>query len=131
MKKSSKAHIRLGRRGEDAAARYLTGKGFEILGRNLLLKSAEIDILARDGATFVLVEVKTLRYRKDVEQRPGMHYTEDQRRRQRRAVSELQRKFADADFPFRHDLVEVFMGKLFPVAIRHHSDYYKYKHFPA
>ena len=131
MKKTSAAHIRLGRLGEEAAVRYLRGKGFEILGRNVALKSAEIDIFARDGASFVLVEVKTLRYRQEFEQRPGAHYTEEQRRRLRRAVSELQRKFSDADFPFRHDLVEVFMGRIFPVAIRHHTDYYKYKHFSA
>lgn len=131
MKKKSASHLLLGQRGERVAVRYLTGKGFEILGRNLHLKSAEIDILARDGASFVLVEVKTLRYRKEMDQRPGAHYTEEQRRRQRRAVTELQRKFTDADFPFRHDLVEVFMGKLFPVKIRHHADYYKYKPFPA
>ena len=131
MKKSSAGHIRLGRHGEEVAVRYLVGKGFEILGRNVKLKSAEIDILARDGSSFVLVEVKTLRYRAGVEQRPGNHYTEDQQRRQRRAVLELRREFGDADFPFRHDLVEVFMGSFFPVEIRHHTDYYKYKHFSA
>lgn len=131
MKKKLSAHIRLGRLGEAIAIRYLTGKGFEILGHDVKLKSAEIDILARDGASFVLAEVKTLRYRRDIEQRPGGNYTDEQKQRQRRAVSELRRKFEDADFPFRHDLVEIFMGRFFPVRINHHINYYKYKNLQA
>lgn len=127
MKRGSE-HIRLGRRGERVAARYLERKGFEILGSGMRLRSAEIDLLARDGSSFVLVEVKTLRYREGEEQRPGRHYTEDQRRRQRRAVWELRREFEDVDFPFRQDLVEVIMGRYFPCEIRHHTDYYKYHH---
>lgn len=50
-----------GNLGEDAAAEYLTGKGYKILERNLRLFCGEIDILAEDKRTLVIVEVKTVR----------------------------------------------------------------------
>jgi putative endonuclease len=52
-----------GRAGEDAAARYLRDLGFRVLVRNLRGPSGEIDIVARDGETFVFVEVKARRSR--------------------------------------------------------------------
>lgn len=51
----------LGRRGEEAAAAYLQRIGFEILDMNWRTKAGEVDIVARDGTTLVLVEVKTRR----------------------------------------------------------------------
>ncbi|HET6202297.1 MAG TPA: YraN family protein [Planctomycetota bacterium] len=50
---------RLGRRGEEAAARALEAKGWRILGRNLRTRLGEVDLLAFDGETLVAVEVKT------------------------------------------------------------------------
>lgn len=49
----------LGRRGEDAAAAYLKGKGYTLLDRNVRVPMGEADIVARDGAVVVLVEVKS------------------------------------------------------------------------
>ena len=49
----------LGRRGEAAAARYLEFVGYEILERNWVCPAGEADIVARQGDTLVLVEVKT------------------------------------------------------------------------
>ncbi len=49
---------RRGRQGEDAAVRHLEGLGYEILARNWRSRSGEIDVIARDGDTMVLVEVK-------------------------------------------------------------------------
>ncbi len=50
---------KLGKEGEDAAAQHLREKGWKILDRNLHLGHDEIDILAMDGETLVIVEVKT------------------------------------------------------------------------
>lgn len=50
-----------GNLGEDAAAEYLSNKGYKIIERNLRLFCGEIDILAEDKKTIVLVEVKTVR----------------------------------------------------------------------
>ncbi len=53
----------LGRRGEDHAAAYLVGLGWEVLERNWRCRAGEIDIIARDGTSappaIVFVEVKT------------------------------------------------------------------------
>ena len=47
-----------GNEGEVAAANYLLKQGFTIIGRNFRSKFGEIDIIAKDGNTFVFVEVK-------------------------------------------------------------------------
>ena len=51
----------LGRIGEGAAVRFLRRRGLVILARNLRSRLGEIDLLARDGATLVFVEVKARR----------------------------------------------------------------------
>ncbi|HLH41530.1 MAG TPA: YraN family protein [Bryobacteraceae bacterium] len=50
-----------GRRGEDLAHRYLQREGFVIVARNYRLPSGdgEADLIAWDGDTLVLVEVKS------------------------------------------------------------------------
>lgn len=48
-----------GRFGEDAAADFLVGQGYEIKGRNLRYGRHELDIIAEDRAYLVFVEVKT------------------------------------------------------------------------
>jgi putative endonuclease len=47
-----------GKKAEDAAAAYLLQLGYKVTGRNLRLSSGELDIVARDGAALVFVEVK-------------------------------------------------------------------------
>ena len=47
--------------GEELAAEYLINKGYRIIERNLRLFCGEIDILAEDKKTIVVVEVKTVR----------------------------------------------------------------------
>jgi putative endonuclease len=49
----------LGRYGEDVAARHLQSEGFVVLDRNWRCDVGEIDIVARDGDTLVVCEVKT------------------------------------------------------------------------
>jgi putative endonuclease len=49
----------LGRYGEDLAAQRLETSGHEILTRNWRCKDGEIDVVAREGATLVVCEVKT------------------------------------------------------------------------
>ena len=51
----------VGQRGEEEAARFLEKRGFAILDRNVRSRLGEIDLVARDGATVVFVEVKTRR----------------------------------------------------------------------
>ena len=49
----------LGRRGEDAAAAYLKGLGYRIVGRRERVLRGDIDIVALDGRTVVFVEVRS------------------------------------------------------------------------
>jgi len=52
-------HNDFGKLGEEIAANYLEGKGYEIVERNWRNTHKEIDIIAKDGGTLVMVEVKT------------------------------------------------------------------------
>jgi putative endonuclease len=47
------------RQAEAAAADYLERLGYAIVGRNLRLGRLELDLVARDGRTIVVVEVRT------------------------------------------------------------------------
>lgn len=51
----------LGVRGEDAACAYLERVGLVVAERNWRCRTGEVDIIAWDGATLVLCEVKTRR----------------------------------------------------------------------
>ena len=51
----------LGARGEDAAVAYLERIGMTVAERNWRCPAGEIDIVALDGTTIVLCEVKTRR----------------------------------------------------------------------
>lgn len=59
MKEESDRAHELGRLGERAAAEELTRRGFRILGRNIRLRAAEVDLIAEDAAGLVFVEVKS------------------------------------------------------------------------
>lgn len=53
--------LKLGRRGEDAAAKFLKRQGMKIVARNLRTPVGEIDLIARDRQILAFVEVKTRR----------------------------------------------------------------------
>ncbi len=45
--------------GEQQACEYVIGRGMRILERNFSCRGGEIDIIARDGAYIVFIEVKS------------------------------------------------------------------------
>jgi putative endonuclease len=53
-----------GRTGEDRAAGYLAACGYRVLARNVRVPGGEIDAVCLDGATLVIVEVKSRDSRK-------------------------------------------------------------------
>ena len=55
------AHNELGKRGEELAADYLREKGYRILETNWRFGRNELDLIAKDRDTLVVVEVKTRR----------------------------------------------------------------------
>jgi putative endonuclease len=56
-----KAKIELGERGENIALDFLRKNGYHILAENFRSPLGEIDLVAREGAETVFVEVKTRR----------------------------------------------------------------------
>lgn len=55
----SRARQALGKIGEDLACREAEKRGYEVIARRYRRRAGEIDIIVRDGATLVFVEVKT------------------------------------------------------------------------
>ena len=52
-------HNDLGREGEERAREHLRSLGYEILECNWRFGSEEVDIIAREGNTLIIAEVKT------------------------------------------------------------------------
>ena len=50
--------VRVGKRGEDLACEELQRRGYVIVDRRFRTRRGEIDVVARDGAVIVFVEVK-------------------------------------------------------------------------
>ncbi|MDL2226286.1 YraN family protein [Deltaproteobacteria bacterium OttesenSCG-928-M10] len=94
----------LGRRGEDLAADYLKSLGYRIVGRNLANRIGELDLVAEDGRTVVVVEVKT----RSKSGRPPAEAVDGRKRRKLTLTATLflQMKKWDAR-PARFDVVEV------------------------
>ena len=54
----TRRRIELGKLGEDLACAELRRRGYAVIARRWRRRRGEIDIIARDGATLVFVEVK-------------------------------------------------------------------------
>lgn len=111
------ARAPLGRRGENAAARYLVRKGYRILARNLELGKYELDIVAQKGDTIAFVEVKT-RVTAD-EIRPEDSVGRVKRQHIRKAARRYMQQRGDASVYYRYDIVSVTMPGKRPAAIDH------------
>ena len=53
--------VRIGRDGEEAAARHLEARGVTIVARNVRAEGSELDLVGVDGGTLLFVEVKRRR----------------------------------------------------------------------
>lgn len=111
----------LGRRGEDAAARYLEQQGYEILERNWTCRYGEADVVAKDpGGALCFVEVKT---RRSVEAGiPEEAVTpEKQRRYEKIALCYLiENEFGDGA-PVRFDAIGICVTDNHRALLRHHK----------
>lgn len=95
-----------GRYGEEAACRFLIGRGFEILSRNYRSRYGEIDIIARDGDTVVFVEVKTRRDRSFAEAAQAVGASKQEKLRKTALLW-----FAEhGEQAARFDVIEVYTG---------------------
>lgn len=60
-----------GDRGEESAASFLCGKGYDIIGRNVRIGHLEIDIIAKNATHLIFAEVKTRTAYPDAQSRFG------------------------------------------------------------
>jgi putative endonuclease len=109
----SKARVALGKSGEDLACRELERRGYAIVARRWRLRGGEIDIIARDGATVVFVEVKA---------RDGSAFGEGSEAvtvRKQQRIAQLARLYLArhglTDRPCRFDVVSIAVDRVPPV----------------
>ena len=98
---------RIGRLGEDFAARWLEYRGCEILERNFRTKYGEVDIIARSEKHLMFIEVKTRSNDKFGQPREAVTYY-----KQKRIVyaAEEYIKANSYDRNLRFDVIEVYFA---------------------
>src|SRR4051812_39946546 len=100
-------HVR-GRKGEEAACKFLRKRGYKVLYRNFKHRSGgEIDIVCRDHETLIFVEVKT-RTNED-QRRPFEDIKGFQKRQISRGALVWLRMLDNPEIVFRFDVVEVIL----------------------
>jgi putative endonuclease len=102
------ANIRRGKEGEELALKFLKKNGYRIVERNYRCRYGEIDIIARDGAVLVFVEVKAR-----ASGAFGLPAESVDARKQRHIINastEYLAKNGLTDTPARFDVVSIEMG---------------------
>ena len=94
-----------GRWGEDLAARYLQGKGCEILAAGWRCRFGEIDLIARDEAFLCFVEVKL---RKDAAFAQAREFVDRRKQEKLRAAAQLYLEEHPTGLQPRFDVAEVY-----------------------
>lgn len=116
---SPKRHnVDLGRRGEDAAVRFLDRRGYDILERNWTCVAGEADIIARDDDTLVFVEVKT---RSSIEKGlPSEAVDKAKRQRYERIAAHFLQNYEVTDVIVRFDVISLVTVSPDRALVRHH-----------
>lgn len=97
---------RIGQDAEGAAVEFLHAQGLTVLLRNYRGKVGELDIVARDGATVVVIEVR----KRTSDRFGGAAASVDWRKQTkiRRAAALLMQRRADlASMPMRFDVIAI------------------------
>lgn len=115
--KQGKRNVALGKRGEDAAAKFLYVRGYEILERNWKCFAGEADIIARDEHCLVFVEVKT---RKDTSKGfPSEAVNSAKREKYEKIALAYVTDHDEADIPVRFDVISLVVVAPDRAMIRH------------
>ncbi|MDR0850986.1 MAG: YraN family protein [Clostridiales Family XIII bacterium] len=112
--RNDRAHKRLGRDGEAAAAAYLTRNGYRIIAENYRCKIGEIDLIAKKGNTICFVEVKSRRnlsYGRPCESVGVKKQQHIRRTASYFLMKEWKGLGADCSTGFRFDVAEVIFGE--------------------
>jgi putative endonuclease len=105
----SHARVAFGKTGEDLACRELERRGYAILARRYRRRGGELDIVARDGATVVFVEVKAREGR--AFGAPAEAITPIKRRRLTALALDYLGRHRLGGVPCRFDIVTVEVGR--------------------
>ena len=106
-----------GRAAEDAAAAYLARAGLTVVERNVRFRAGELDLVCRDGARWVFVEVKARRA--DWGDAPGAAVAWWKQRRIVRLAQLYLKARALGEPPCRFDVVAVTLEDGGATRIRH------------
>ncbi|MEW5845490.1 MAG: YraN family protein [Bacteroidota bacterium] len=109
----------LGSMGEEIAANYLAAKGYKILHRNWHYGHKELDLVAKQDDTLVVVEVKT---------RSSIYWEEPKesvRRKKQKLIVEAADEYVqryNLNCDVRFDIVSVVISQGLPPEIEHIED---------
>ena len=112
-------HLREGKIGEDAAARYLFLRGYRIHERNFVSGKNEIDVIAEKKNTYVFCEVKTRvqAYGEDAPfGRPASAVNADKQRHLIAAATTFASRHSRENKFYRFDVIEVYLTPEFKVS---------------
>ena len=99
-----KNNFEKGKEGERLASDYLKNKGYEILENNWRFSRNEIDIIAKEQDTIVIVEVK---YRYDLEYGDPSQTVDLKKRRILVETSDRYMDTIDDDLELRFDIISI------------------------
>lgn len=109
--------LALGREGERLAFAFLRRAGIAIIARNYVTPIGEIDIVALDGETLIIVEVRTLR--SDETTSPEQSIREPKRRRLQRLAHFFQEQTGSTELNVRFDVIGVVARPGEPPVVQH------------
>lgn len=105
--RSEKPKDQLARAGEEAAAHYLSSKGYTVLHRNIRFPEGELDFVAKSGGILIFIEVKTRKT-----EQFGQPYHSVSEKKQRRQVAMASRFISICrlqKIPVQFDIVSVIL----------------------
>ncbi len=95
--------------GESIAARYLAGRGYEVIALNYRTQAGEIDIIAQGDGMLVFVEVKA---RRNVEYGYPAEAVGSPKQQRIRDVASMYIAQKEFTGPVRFDVIELYMGDM-------------------
>lgn len=108
----------LGKKGEEAAAKFLKRRGFELLHRNWACFAGEVDIVALQGDVICFVEVKT---RSNIQKGfPSEAVNERKRERYEKIAACYLKEYAYDDLRVRFDVISILVLGKDRAFLRHH-----------
>jgi len=110
-------HLRRGRLGERAASKHLRRLGLKFLTANFRSDSGEIDLVFREDACLIFVEVKTRS--SEVWTRPAGAVNNRKRRLLSQTAFDYLKLLPNPQVPIRFDIVEVLLNDGRVKEVRH------------